>query len=67
MGYMQEVDRWLDTVLAGLEPQRLPEAKRLIRAKILESYRNGQATAGRAESVADSKGQNQKPPHRHGR
>ena len=45
MGYMQEVDRWLDTVLAGLPAERLPEAKRLIRAKILESYHNGRASA----------------------
>ena len=42
MGYLQEVERWLDGLLQGFPPERLAEAKKEIKAKILESYRNGQ-------------------------
>ncbi len=72
MGYMQDVDRWLDTVLAGLSAERLPEAKRLIRAKLLESYHNGQASAAAPAATpprpaTPPQGRNQKPPRRNGR
>ena len=41
MGYMNEVDAWLVEVLKHLPIDHLDEAKREIKAKILESYRNG--------------------------
>lgn len=44
MGFMQEVDGWLEKILVGLPKERLPEVKRLLKEKILESYRNGQGT-----------------------
>jgi hypothetical protein len=43
MSYMQDIDRWLDGLLAALPEDARTEAKRAIRAKILESYHNGQA------------------------
>jgi hypothetical protein len=44
MGYMQDADRWLDTLLADVSAEKigLTELKRAIREKLLESYRNGQ-------------------------
>lgn len=39
---MQEVDAWLDRVLYDLPEKQRQEPKRLIKAKLLESYRNGQ-------------------------
>ena len=43
MGYLQEVDRWLDGIFADLADGKLDyaEVKRDIRERILESYRNG--------------------------
>ena len=43
MGYLQEVDRWLDALLSDICEGKIevPELKRAIREKILESYRNG--------------------------
>ena len=48
MGYLQEVDRWLDDLLVEVTEERIgvPELKRAIREKILESYRNGQKERG---------------------
>ena len=46
MGYMQEIDRWLDALLESLPPEERAGASQQIRSKLLESYRNGQA-AGR--------------------
>ena|ERR1035441_8712986 len=48
MGYLQEVDRWLDGLIEQVveEKMEVPELKRALREKILESYRNGQK-AGR--------------------
>ncbi len=50
MGYMQEVDRWLDDLLIEVSEQRigLPELKRAIRELILESYRNGEKAGGQS-------------------
>ena len=44
MGYMQEVDRWLDGLIEQVadEKMEVPELKRAIREKMLESYRNGE-------------------------
>lgn len=49
MGYLQEVDRWLDVIFADLADGKsnFAETKRDIRERILESYRNGIA-AGQA-------------------
>jgi hypothetical protein len=43
MGYMQDADRWLDTLLADFSEAKIgfDELKRAIREKLLESYRNG--------------------------
>jgi len=50
MGYMQDADKWLDALINELfeEPERAPEVKRSIRAKLLESYRNGLKAAGQS-------------------
>ena len=47
MGYMQEVDRWLDVIFTDLADGKATygETKRDIRERILESYRNGQKAA----------------------
>ncbi len=61
--FMQELDLWIDLNVVGVivsnaavfeeDPQRWPEAvaevKRAIRAKVLESYHNGQRTPARPE------------------
>ena len=41
MGYLQDADAWLNEVLKHLPIDHLDEAKKQIRAKILESYKNG--------------------------
>ena len=43
MGYLQDTDRWLDTLLADFADDKLlvAEVKRDLREKILESYKNG--------------------------
>ena len=41
MNYMQEVDTWLSELLTGLPANQLEEAKKQIKARILESYKNG--------------------------
>ena len=41
MGYLQDTDTWLNEVLKDLPIDHLDEAKKQIRAKILESYKNG--------------------------
>jgi hypothetical protein len=69
MGYLQEVDRWLDDLLTEVSEERIgvTELKRAIREKILESYRNGEkvgqspaprkASKRRNESQSSSKTQ----------
>jgi len=44
MGYLQEVDRWLDMLCADLADGKISfaEMKRDIRERILDSYHNGQ-------------------------
>ena len=61
MGYMQEVDRWLDMLFADLADgkQSFDEVKRDIRSRILESYRNGQKAGGQSPAPRDSR-----PPRR---
>jgi hypothetical protein len=41
MSYMLEAEQWLNEVLKHLPIDHLDEAKRQIKAKILQSYRNG--------------------------
>jgi hypothetical protein len=50
MGYLQEVDRWLDVLFTDLADGKMSydEVKRDIRERILESYRNGLKTAGQS-------------------
>jgi hypothetical protein len=45
MGYLQEVDRWLDMLFTDLADGKISfeDTKRDIRERILESYRNGVA------------------------
>lgn len=43
MSYMQDVDRWLDALLAVLPADQRAGAKQQIKTKLLESYHNGQA------------------------
>jgi site-specific DNA-methyltransferase (adenine-specific) len=42
MSYMEEVDRWLETLLADVPEDKRFEVKRAIKDRLLESYRNGQ-------------------------
>ena len=47
MSYMQEADAWLEQVLEPTDPTESEErwkarTKEVIKAKLLESYRNGQ-------------------------
>lgn len=41
MGYLQDTDAWLNEVLKHLPIDHLEETKKQIKAKVLESYRNG--------------------------
>ena len=72
MSYMQDIDKWLGDLLQGLAPDRLAEAKTEIKAKLLESYRNGQG-AGRNDGpkppVADRRNNRReyRRPYRNGR
>ena len=47
MGYLQEVDRWLDVIFTDLADGKMSftEVKRDIRERILQSYRNGEHAA----------------------
>ena len=47
MGYLHDVDRWLNEVLRHMPFDHVDEAKKHIQAKILESYKNG-ITKGQA-------------------
>jgi hypothetical protein len=48
MGYLQEVDRWLDVICTDLADGKMSfaEMKRDIRGRILESYKNGLKAGG---------------------
>ena len=41
MNYMQEIDAWLSELLTALPANQLEDAKKQIKDKILESYKNG--------------------------
>ena len=57
MGYLQEVDRWLDAILTDLADgkMQLDELKRDIRSRILESYKNGLKAAGQSPAPREAK------------
>jgi len=56
MGYLQEVDRWLDVIFADLAngKESFDETKRDIRSRILESYKNGIKAAGQSPAPRES-------------
>lgn len=62
MGYLQEVDRWLDELLTEVSEERIgvPELKRAIREKILESYRNGGKAGGQSPAPRTQKSRSEK-------
>jgi hypothetical protein len=70
MGYLQDIDAWLNDLLSEdglmdehtneLDEGKVADAKRAIKQKILESYRNGQgqkpgATSGRGRDRHEDK------------
>jgi hypothetical protein len=57
MGYLQDVDRWLDTLLDDCSTEKIgvPELKRAIREKILESYKNGLKAQGQSPAPRESR------------
>jgi hypothetical protein len=65
MGYLQEVDRWLDMLFTDLADEKISydEVKRDIRSRILESYRNGLKGAGQSPAARDR----ERPPAPHRR
>ena len=64
MGYLQEVDRWLDVIFTDLADGKLtyPDMKRDIRERILQSYRNGVKAA--QPSPAPRERERERPPRR---
>jgi hypothetical protein len=52
MSYFKEIDNWLDGLLAPLAEQEREGAKREIKERILQSYRNGMA-AGPEDDEAE--------------
>lgn len=59
MGYLQEVDRWLDMLFTDLADEKISfkEVKRDIRSRILESYKNGLKAAGQPPAPRENKPQ----------
>ena len=59
MGYLQEVDRWLDMLFTDLADGKADyaEVKRDIRSRILESYKNGLKAAGQSPAPRDTERQ----------
>lgn len=57
MGYLQEVDRWLDVIFTDLADGKMSfaEVKRDIRGRILESYKNGLKASGQSPALRDAK------------
>jgi hypothetical protein len=64
MGYLQEVDRWLDVIFTDLADGKasFDEVKRDIRGRILESYRNGLKAAGQSPAPRESRPPRRFPP-----
>ena len=57
MGYLQEVDRWLDVIFTDLADGKTnyAEVKRDIRSRILESYKNGLKAGGQSPAPRESR------------
>jgi len=57
MGYLQDADRWLDAILSDVIEEKIsvPELKRAIREKILESYRNGLKASSQSPALRPGK------------
>jgi hypothetical protein len=57
MGYLQEVDRWLDMLFTDLANEKISfaEVKRDIRERILDSYKNGLKAAGQSPAPRGGK------------
>lgn len=57
MGYLQEVDRWLDVLLADFADGKitLDHLKRHVRDRLLDSYKNGLKAAGQSPAPRDPK------------
>jgi hypothetical protein len=59
MSYMQEIDAWLEDILRALPDDALAIAKTEIKAKLLDSYRNGlkaaQQAPRRSERTSDAR------------
>lgn len=57
MGYLQEVNRWLDVLFTDLADGKIEydEMKRDIRERILQSYRNGIEAAGQSSSPRENR------------
>lgn len=61
---MQEVDAWLEELLEALPEESLSEAKTEIKAKLLESYRNGLSARDRGTRAAPRAGDVRRVPSR---
>ena len=57
MGYLQEVDRWLDMLARDLTDEKITyaEMNRDIRERILESYKNGLKAAAQSPAPRERK------------
>ena len=57
MGYLQEVDRWVDVLFTDLTDRKISydEMKRDIRERILDSYKNGLKAAGQSPAPRETK------------
>lgn len=57
MGYLQEVDRWLDMLATGLANGEMSyeEMKKDIKERILQSYKNGLKAAGQSPTPRERK------------
>ena len=56
MSYFKDADAWIDNVLAPLGKDERAEAKKQIKTKLLESYRNGQRAPKKESEGAPKKG-----------
>jgi len=63
MGYMEEAERWIETLLTDLADEKMSvaEVKRDIKSRILESYKNG-LKAARQSPAPDKRGNRRTAP-----
>jgi hypothetical protein len=60
MSYFKDAEVWLDKVLSSLPKDKRADAKKTIKAKLLESYRNGQSVGAKEKKPAEGKGKEPK-------